>query len=48
MPYNYKFTVPIALPEKTDVDVRATVRSNNSRVTAAFDIILIQDSLGGG
>lgn len=48
MPYNYKFTVPIALPEKTDIDVRATVRSNNSRVTAAFDIILIQDSLGGG
>ena len=46
MPYNYKFTVPIALPEKTDIDVRATVRSNNSRVTAAFDIILIEDLLG--
>lgn len=48
MPYNYKFTVPIPLPEKTDIDVRAAVRSNNSRVTAAFDLILIKDSLGGG
>lgn len=46
MPYNYKFTVPIALPEKTDIDIRANVRSNNSRVTTAFDIILIEDLLG--
>ena len=41
MPYNYKFTCPIKLPPKTDIDIRATVRSNNSRVTAAFDVILI-------
>lgn len=41
MPYHYNFTVPIKLPPKTDIDVRAVVRSNNSRVTAAFDIILI-------
>ena len=41
MPYSYNFTVPIKLPPKTDIDVRASVRSNNSRVTAAFDIILI-------
>ena len=41
MPYSYNFTVPIKLPPKTDIDVRAAVRSNNSRVTAAFDIILI-------
>jgi len=41
MPYHYGFTVPIKLPPKTDIDVRASVRSNNSRVTAAFDIILI-------
>lgn len=39
--YIYKFTAPIAIPEKSDVDVRATVRSNNARLTAAFDIILI-------
>jgi len=45
-PYNYKFTVPIAIPEKSDIDVEATVRSNNSRVTAAFDIVLIKNPIG--
>lgn len=38
--YQYDFGVPIVLPEKTDIDVRAKVRSNNARFTAAFDIIL--------
>lgn len=38
--YQYDFGVPVVLPEKTDIDVRATVRSNNARFTAAFDIIL--------
>jgi hypothetical protein len=42
-PYNYKFTVPIPIPEKSDIDVRAAVRSNNARVTAAFDLILIDN-----
>jgi hypothetical protein len=42
-PYNYKFTVPIRIPEKSDIDVRASVRTNNSRVTAAFDLILIDN-----
>lgn len=41
--YLYKFAIPIRLPAKTDVDVRATVRSNNARITAAFDMILVQD-----
>jgi len=41
--YTYAFACPLALPEKTDVDVRATVRSNNARVTAAYDIILIKN-----
>lgn len=45
MPYLYEFSVPISLPEKTDIDVRATARSNNARVTAAFDIILIKEGL---
>lgn len=45
MPYQYKFAVPIRIPEKSDIDVRASVRSNNSRVTAAFDIILIDNEL---
>lgn len=39
--YTYDFTVPIAIPEKSDIDVRAEVRSNNARVASAFDIILI-------
>lgn len=39
--YDYTFGVPLEIPEKTDIDVRAKVRSNNARITAAFDIILI-------
>jgi len=40
--YLYKFGVPILIPAKSDIDVRANVRSNNARVTAAFDIILMR------
>lgn len=43
MPYNYTFTVPQKIPSRSDIDIRATVRSNNSRVTAAFDLILVQE-----
>jgi hypothetical protein len=39
-PYDYEFSVPQVIPAKSDIDVRATVRSNNARATAAFDIIL--------
>jgi hypothetical protein len=38
--YTYDFGVAIKVPEKSDIDVRATVRSNNARFTAAFDLIL--------
>ena len=41
--YVYEFSVPIRLPEKTDIDVRTSVRTNNARVTAAFDLILVKD-----
>lgn len=41
--YLYPFTVPIKIPQKSDIDIRASVRSNNARVTAAFDIILDKD-----
>ena len=44
MPYRYDFSVPIAIPEKSDIDIRTSVRSNNARVTAAFDLILIRDA----
>lgn len=42
--YEYDFSVPIELPEKTDIDVRCTMRSNNSRLTTAFDLILINQN----
>lgn len=42
--YMYKFAVPRVIPEKSDIDVRGTVRSNNARLTAAFDMILVQNS----
>jgi hypothetical protein len=41
--YMYNFEIPIKIPEKSDIDVRATVRSNNARITAAFDMILDND-----
>jgi len=41
--YDYTFTVPIPVPEKTDIDVRAIMRSNNKRITAAFDILLVDN-----
>lgn len=43
--YTYKFGVPLAVPEKSDIDVRITTRSNNGRYTAAFDLILIKTGL---
>lgn len=42
--YQYDFSVPVKIPEKSDIDVRASVRSNNARVTAAFDMILIKET----
>ena len=41
--YQYAFTCPLALPEKSDIDVRASVRTNNSIVTAAYDMTLIKN-----
>lgn len=42
-PYTYDFTIPLKIPEKTDIDIRARVRSNNARVSAAFDMVLVQN-----
>jgi hypothetical protein len=44
--YHYGFTCPFALPEKSDIDVRVSVRTNNALVTAAYDIILIKNQGG--
>lgn len=41
--YRYEFTIPFQAPEKTDIDVRASVRTNNARVTAAYDIVLVKN-----
>ena len=43
--YQYQFGVPIQIPEKSDLDIRAEVRSNNARVTAAFDIVLVDNEI---
>lgn len=43
--YDYEFTFPQVLPEKTDIDIRLTSRSNNGRYTAAFDILLIKNEI---
>lgn len=41
--YMYDFGIPLRIPEKSDIDIRASVRSNNARVTAAFDMLLERD-----
>jgi len=41
--YEYEFATPFAIAANSDIDVRARVRSNNSRVTAAFDLILVDN-----
>jgi hypothetical protein len=39
--YRYDFLIPLPIPEKTDLDVRAdNVETNNTRVTCNFDILL--------
>jgi hypothetical protein len=41
--YLYEFCIPVKIPAKSDIDIRASVRSNNARLTAAFDILLDYD-----
>ena len=41
--YNFKFGFPIPIPEKSDIDVRAAMRSNNARLTASFDMLLVDN-----
>lgn len=43
--YIYPFSIPIKITEKSDIDVRAAVRSNNARITAAFDIVLLDNKI---
>lgn len=42
--YDYTFTTPIPVPEKSDIDMRVATRSNNGRFTAAFDVLLVDNT----
>jgi hypothetical protein len=43
--YRYDFLVPVAMPEKTDLDVHASlVETNNTRVTTNFSMILVDNN----
>lgn len=44
-PYIYDFTLPQAIPEKSDIEVRITVRTNNGRFTCGWDMIVIKNGL---
>jgi hypothetical protein len=44
-PYIYDFTIPQAIPEKSDIEVRVWVRTNNGRFTCAWDMIIIKNGL---
>ena len=42
--YRYEFHYPLRVDEKGDIDVRtAEVESNNTRVTANFDVLLVKN-----
>jgi len=42
--YRYDFTVPVAMPEKTDLDIHASlVETNNTRCTTNFSMILVKN-----
>lgn len=43
--YCYDFTIPQAVPEKSDIDVQVSTRTNNGRFTCAWDMILIRTGL---
>ena len=41
--YIYEFGAPLVFAEKTDIEVRIVNRSNNKRITAAFDILMVDN-----
>jgi len=41
--YVYEFAIPNPITEKSDIDIRTSVRSNNGRYTAAWDMVLIKN-----
>jgi hypothetical protein len=41
--YDYTFGAPLVFDEKTDIEIRIVNRSNNKRITSAFDILLVDN-----
>lgn len=41
--YDYNFLIPVPIPEKSDLEVRAKSSASGTKVTIAFDVILIKD-----
>lgn len=41
--YDYNFIIPVPIPEKTDLEVRASSSASGTKVTCAFDVILIKN-----
>ena len=41
--YDYIFGAPLVFDEKSDIEIRIVNRSNNKRITAAFDILLVDN-----
>jgi len=42
--FNHEFIVPLAIPEKTDIDTRAITRASNKRITSTFDVLLVDNA----
>jgi hypothetical protein len=43
--YLYKFTIPVKITEKSDIDVRAAVRTNKARITVSYDLIIMKNEI---
>jgi hypothetical protein len=46
--YRYDFPIPLPLPQRTDLEVRAdNVETNNTRVTSNFTMVLVKNKIKG-
>ena len=41
--YLYDFAFPLTIPERSDIDLRATMRTNNVRITSTMDLLLVEN-----
>ena len=41
--YLYDFAFPLSIPERSDIDIRATMRTNNVRITSTMDLLLVEN-----